>query len=70
MRGSLGVGNAISQLLADGAIEPVPPDLEPGFAPHEYQTTALGAAWVMALCQVEKPKLAYLDAQGKVLREA
>lgn len=32
-----------------------------------FRTTALGSAWVKALCNVEKPRLAYVDAQGNFL---
>lgn len=32
-----------------------------------YKTTAKGAAWVEALCNVEIPRTAYVDGHGRVL---
>ena len=37
--------------------------------PTSYKTTALGAAWIEALCRVLMPRLAYLDEAGRVLLE-
>lgn len=37
--------------------------------PISFKTTALGEAWVEALCRVPMPKLAYLDEAGRVLTE-
>ena len=34
----------------------------------EYRTTPKGKAWVQALCNVEEPRKAYVDAQGNILQ--
>ncbi len=55
--------DAIDYFLAQGAIEENGDTVEL----HIYQTTELGAAWVEAICQVRKPRLAYLDQYGNIL---
>lgn len=38
--------------------------------PHEgtFQTTALGSAWVKAMCAVPIPRVAYIGANGKEIK--
>lgn len=36
-------------------------------SPNSYITTDLGRSWVEALCNVELPRQAYVDGNGKVL---
>lgn len=54
----------IREFLQLGVIEPYGP-IEPG--PQRYRTTALGRAWVQALCNVPCPRVVYLDEQGRDL---
>lgn len=49
----------IVQLLNGGAIE------KDG---DRYITTEKGAAWVQALCDVEEPREAFIDAAGNVIK--
>lgn len=51
---------AIEGFLACGAIEPA--EDEGG-----YRTTALGRAWVEALCRVPMPRCVYVDKEGSFL---
>ncbi|MDP2728355.1 MAG: hypothetical protein Q8P59_12535, partial [Dehalococcoidia bacterium] len=53
------VRDAIAMLLQEGCVKPVGDDV--------YQTTPRGSAWVLALCNVERPREVYMDAQGNVL---
>jgi hypothetical protein len=53
------VGEAIAMLLKAGCLETVGPGL--------YHATPKGVAWVRALCNVEEPREAFVDAQGNIL---
>jgi len=39
--------------------------LPDGESPTTFETTDLGDAWVLAICNMPPPRVAYLDAQGK-----
>lgn len=55
------VADALALLRNLGAIEPS--DIH-----HEVETTtALGRAWVEALCRVPLPRMAFVDERGEVL---
>lgn len=41
--------------------------IDPGATPGSYVTTPLGEAWVQAMCNVEIPRVAYVDTQGQIL---
>lgn len=56
------VQEALALLFRMGAIKTVP-DGDSGI----YTTTALGKAWVQALCNVPPPKSVFVDEQGRVL---
>lgn len=55
------VGLAIDRFLDAGAIVH-------GEEPNTYKTTHLGCAWVEALCNVEAPRLAYIDREKNILK--
>lgn len=55
------VHDATVMLLALGCIQAAD---EPG----AYRTTEKGQAWVDALCNVEMPREAFIDNEGKILR--
>lgn len=55
------VQEAIDALMMVGAIAP---DMR---MPQCYTTTPLGHAWVQALCNVPRPKVAFIDEMGRVL---
>lgn len=57
----------IPSWLKLGVIEPHEPFGATPCTPHHYRTTALGKAWVQALCNVTCPKTAFIDEQGRVL---
>lgn len=55
------VQEALRFLAREGAIHSV--------EVRTYITTDLGAAWVKALCNVEKPRLVYVDTNGNPLTD-
>lgn len=57
---SMGVREALMELLAMGAIERTGQEFV-------YTTTRLGSAWVAALCNVPPPKAVYVDEAGRIL---
>lgn len=56
------VQEALGFLLTAGAIERNTAHLD------TYHTTKLGQAWVRALCNVEKPQVAFVDSHGNILK--
>lgn len=55
----------VDSLLEEGAIEP---RTEVSVGLHSgYRTTPLGAAWVKALCNVQSPKMVFVDQLGNIL---
>jgi hypothetical protein len=57
---ALAVEEAITVLLGYGC-------LQPENTPRVYKVTPLGAAWIQLLCATPIPRVAYVDAAGKVI---
>lgn len=55
------VMDAIALFLDNGCMQNNP------IAPFNYELTPKGKAWVRALCQVEMPRIAYVDQYGDIL---
>ncbi len=55
------IREAVAKFLECGAIAPHPDN------PNRWSTTEKGAAWVQAICNIEEPRVAYVDASGKDL---
>jgi len=53
--------------LEAGIIEPHEPFGASIATAKTYKTTALGKAWVQALCNVPVPKAVFIDEQGRIL---
>lgn len=60
------VQSAITSLEDVGAIARTRDDRNEG--EYCYETTAMGAAWVKALCNVPPPQAVYVDVNGKELK--
>lgn len=41
--------------------------IEPTAVHMHFKTTKKGAAWVKMLCDLEEPRVAFVDGQGKVI---
>lgn len=61
--GTKAYNDEVDSLLKDGAIKAYN---EPGYN-GDYCATPLGQAWVQALCNVQIPKMVFVDQLGNVL---
>ena len=52
---------ALQRFIGMGAVEPQPDEF------GVFRTTALGKAWVEALCRVEPPRQVFVDHAGRIL---
>jgi hypothetical protein len=60
------IAETVRDFISIGAIEPN--RQEGDESPRRYKTTALGRAWVQALCSVPPPAVVFLDQTGKEIK--
>lgn len=60
------VRDAVQEFLKIGAVEATP--LSGGGEFGAFRTTPLGRAWVAALCQVQRPRVGFIDENGKAIK--